>query len=404
MNNSPEAEAAVLGSMILEPTLAPEYIDKITDDYFTDYRNIDIFQAIKDLSGGHIDFVLIRDKIKAKGKTPDIDYMIQVAESVPSASSIDYYYKIIHRCTKERLADQVRTQEGPTNFKLLNQIQEELESMDVPKCPHVSEVIKEVKAFNPDYFKSTGFTSLDSKIIGWCPGLYVLAARPSMGKTGMMLDFVRHRLLQHDKVLVISMEMTRRSLLVRMTGAMAQVDTKQINTGIYLDSSDKDAVETARTGLGMVDLYVSDKTDMTCKGIRSIIRSVKPDIVFIDYLGLIRYSNSSQKDYQGVSAISRDLFTMTREFSLPIIVLHQLNRAPSGRADFKPRMSDLRDSGKIEQDADCILLIHREDYYRKDEPGYEADDKAMLIAEKVREGETGIVNLKFAKWWTSFSE
>ena len=221
-----------------------------------------------------------------------------------------------------------------------------------------------------------------------------------MGKTGLMLDFVKHRLVEGDRVLVVSLEMTRRQLLVRVVGSLAKIDTRKIDRGLANEAD----IETAKAGIKLSDLYVYDKSTITVGQISAIIEEVSPNIVFIDYMGLITYSDSKHNDYQGISAISRSVKAISKDFGVPLIVLHQVNRGVSGRTDTKPRMSDLRDSGKIEQDADVVMLLHREDYYKKNEPDYTPNDEADLIIAKARNGQTGSIKLLFAPWWVSFKE
>ncbi len=395
---SPYAEAAVLASMILESRFIPKYTEYLTeDDFFRDEHKI-LFRAIKEI-GSDVDLIRIRDWIDSHKlrESLSVDYLVKVVESVASTVSIDHYAKIVRRKTCERKLVQLTDSDDP--IQLVGSVKAEIESLRTEKCPHVSEFIDEVTDIPCDYL-TTGFIQLDDLIVGWRTGVYILAAASSMGKTGLMLDFVKHRLVEGDRVLVVSLEMTRRQLLVRVVGSLAKIDTRKIDRGLANEAD----IETAKAGIKLSDLYVYDKSTITVGQISAIIEEVSPNIVFIDYMGLITYSDSKHNDYQGISAISRSVKAISKDFGVPLIVLHQVNRGVSGRTDTKPRMSDLRDSGKIEQDADVVMLLHREDYYKKNEPDYTPNDEADLIIAKARNGQTGSIKLLFAPWWVSFKE
>ena len=252
----------------------------------------------------------------------------------------------------------------------------------------------------------SGFIDLDKKISGLNPSsLIILAARPAMGKSAFVLNIAEY-VAMHDKVpvMIFSLEMSKEEIANRMLASESEVDSMKIKNGNDLTSEDWLKLGQASGRLSDIPLYIDDTPGLTSAELRAKCRKAKLEknigLVIIDYLQLMESKTKSPSRQQEISEISRSLKILAKELQIPVIALSQLSRATESRTDHKPMLSDLRESGAIEQDADIVMFIHREDYYN---PETEKKNIAEIIIAKNRSGETGTVELAWLGQYTKFA-
>jgi replicative DNA helicase len=428
-----EAEAAVLGSMILDRECigqVVEQVDKIgTDALFSLPEHRHIFEAIVGLfeANSKIDLVLLRDelvhrdRLKAAG---GVDYLVRVAESVPTAANAEYYVRIVKEKAmlrqlaraSEEILRQACDETGNVDEKLdiaEQQIfavtQEKITGSAVAIKHLLTETFENIESRKGSHITglSTGFTELNNLLCGLHNGeMVIVAGRPSMGKTSFALNIAEH--LGADEnvaVAIFSLEMSRQQLVERILCSRAKVDSQGVRKGMI---SAEQHAELTRVGGELYEkpIFIDDTPGLTPLMLRAKCRRLKSQhniqCVFIDYLQLMALGGQVESRQQEISAISRYFKALARELEIPVVVLSQLNRSPEGREDHWPRMSDLRESGSIEQDADVILLLHREDYYNKGKDGFEETNIAEVIVAKQRNGPTDTVKLYFDGRFTRF--
>lgn len=399
--DSRPAEAAVIGSMIVEPRCIGDVLGIILEaDYFLYPEHKILFEVIFRLfiSGQKIDGLLVRDELDRTGKLDEIggvDYLRQVVESVPSAANAKYYAEAVlkHKQQRDIIAAGEQIQQvvnsGNSISEQVQEIQKiaiELTSDDEPGYYTLSETVDRVKgeALAGRKTHKTGFSSIDRIIEGFCPGeLIILAARPSMGKSALALQIALNMARHNLNIVFFTLEMSHSQLIERALKQYSASELKQLNIVIH---------ERADTPEKQIAFIKS----------RQHVRKI--DAVFVDYLQLMTAGKSENRN-QEISTISRKLKLAAMAENIPVVALSQLNRAVEARTDHKPRMSDLRESGSIEQDADIVMLLSREDYYRKSEnPDSEQDGLAVLDIAKNRRGSTGIAQLVFLDEVVSFAD
>lgn len=430
MPESLEAEAAVLGSMILDRECIGLVVQKIDREAFYRPEHQAIFDALLSLyeRNSHIDLVLLRDELKKTNKLESIggvDYLVSVAEAVPSAASAEYYADIVKN--KHMLRDLIvaandilndaYSEAGDVSDKL-DVAEQKIFAATETKSSSIAVPLKGLlhEAFeNIENRKGgitgipTGFYELDSMLCGLQKGeMTIVAARPSMGKTSLALNIAEHIGADNDiPVVIFSLEMGKHQLVERLLCSRGHIDAQLVRNGTL--NTDQFEALTATSGeLFDKPIFIDDTPGITPLEIRAKCRRLKSqyDIqcVLIDYLQLMSLGGRVESRQQEVSQMSRYLKSLARELNIPVIVLSQLNRASEGRDGHKPRMSDLRDSGSIEQDADVVLLLHREDYYHRGETEeeYVENNQAEVIIAKQRNGPTGVVKLLFRGEYTRF--
>jgi len=425
-----EAEAAVLGSMILDRECVGQVIEQFQDlDAFSMPEHRLIYDAIVGLyeANSKIDLVLLRneltkrDRLKAAG---GVDYLVRIAESVPTAANVEYYTRIVK--DKAMLRQMARVSQdifravcdevGDVNDKL-DQAEQQIFAVTEKKISGTAYPIRHLLTETFESIESrkgshvtglpTGFTELNSLLCGLHKGeMVIVAGRPSMGKTSFALNIAEH--IGADEglpVVIFSLEMGRQQLVERILCSRAKVDSQLVRKGMV--SSDQHA-ELQRVGGELYEkpIFIDDTPGLTPLMMRAKCRRLKSqyDIraVFIDYLQLMTIGGKVESRQQEISGISRYMKSLARELDVPVVVLSQLNRAAEGREDHRPRMSDLRESGSIEQDADVILLLHREDYYNRAKEDFEETNVAEVIVAKQRNGPTETVKLYFDGRYTRF--
>jgi replicative DNA helicase len=432
--HSIEAESSVLGGLLLDNAAWDRVGDLLVDSDFYRHEHKLIYAAIGALINASkpADVITVSEQLQNQGKTAEmggLGYLNSLAQYVPSASNIRRYAEIVReRSILRKLvtaSDEIATNAFNPQGKAIDRILDEAEqkifnigeegsrmkqgfqSMDTL----VVELLDRVQemADNPNDITGvpTGFYDLDRMTSGLQPGdMVVLAARPSMGKTAFAINIAEHVALNEGlPVAVFSMEMGASQLAVRVVGSIGRIDQGHLRTGKLSDEEWPrltEAIEKLRT----VSLHIDETPGLTPSELRANARRLarqcgKLGLIVVDYLQLMSGSGSSGGDNRAteLGEISRGLKMLAKELQCPVIALSQLNRSVEQRTDKRPMMSDLRESGAIEQDADIIMFIYRDDYYNKDskDPGV-----AEIIIGKQRNGPTGTVRLTFLKNLTRF--
>ncbi len=427
---NPESEAAVLGSMILEPDCIDKVLGILPEDAFYYPENRILLEAILEardkhpLKDGKIDIVVIRDALKRANHLEEIggvEFLVQVVESVPGAANAEYYATIV----KEKALTRNLNTAGS---KILSMIPESGDIADkIDKAKELlgdldtgrKEDIKQVNVIMPeavdqmekgDKGLGTGFTQLDFMLCGLHPGDYILiAARPSIGKTSLAMSMAAKMVSAGNGVLFVSLEMTALQLAKRLICSQARVNMHTARQGKMV-MSDQELHDLLFAGNTMQDwpLYISQSSMLTpaelARQVRTQRRIRKIDCVIVDYIQLMHVPGKNENRQQEITTISRQLKSLAIAEEIPFVVLSQLSRNVEYRQDKRPQLSDLRDSGSLEQDADVVMFLYREEYYRKDEKDYTATNIAELIIRKNRQGDTGMIELMFHPEYVSFEE
>ena len=425
------AESSVIGSMMMDPeaiSVAQKYLSP--DDFYQKSFGL-LFSAIVSLDneGQPVDSVTIQNRLREMDAPENIatdSYLAQLVTSVPTSTNIEYYAKIV--ADKSRLRTMIRTMESLTNSCYLNResvqalmaeteekmfrVLQTKESQDyVPIQDVVMEEISKISAAARQNSSvtglSTGFADLDFKTSGFQPSdLILIAARPSMGKTAFALNIGDYMAIrQHKNVAIFSLEMSKGQLVRRLFAQEANIDAQKLRNG-NLASTEWDSLIAGADMIGKSGLIIDDTPGITVPEMRSKCRRYKLeqglDIIIIDYLQLMSGSSkrSSDSRQQEISEISRSLKGLARELNVPVVALSQLSRAVEQRPDHRPVLSDLRESGAIEQDADVVMFLYREDYYK---PDTERKGIADCIIAKQRNGPLGDVELAWLPEYTKFA-
>lgn len=449
--HSLEAEMALLGSMLLDPEVIPDVVGLVgtREDFHLESHSA-VFDAIVEVYDRHKngDLVLIQDALRTDGKLELVGgdaYLLQLAEGVPSAANAVYYAKIVSEKSKLRrlvmaaetiLYDAMNV--GEAGLEGAREVLDKAEAA-IFKIAELDEKgdpqkLAELLTLELERIRAaegvgisgiaSGFADLDRILSGLQRGeMLILAARPSMGKTAFALNLAeqisRGGITPYDRdeerrvpVGVFSLEMSKAAVSQRLLSAFADVDSHKIRTGAVSKQELARLELAAAESLSSLPLYIDDTPGLTLLGLRSRARRMKDrhgvQALFIDYLQLLSAPGSARESRQvEVSAISRGIKALARELDVPIVCLSQLNRASEQREGNRPRMSDLRESGSIEQDADVVMLLHREDYYHTSDPNWadENPDKvgvAEIIIAKQRNGPTGVVKLTWDSRITRF--
>ncbi|MEC5269068.1 replicative DNA helicase [Heyndrickxia coagulans] len=424
-----EAEQAVLGAIFLEPSAFITASEILTADDF--YRNAHqkIFQVFAKLNdaGKAVDLVTVAEELSATRQLEDaggLSYLSELATSVPTAANIAYYAGIV--AEKALLRRLIRTathiaQEGYTREDDVDELLDEAERsiMEVAQRKNAGDFkhIKDVLVSTYDNIEMlhnrkgdvtgipTGFYELDRMTAGFQRNdLIIVAARPSVGKTAFALNIAQNvGTKTGENVAIFSLEMGAEQLVMRMLCAEGNIDAQRLRTGALTDE-DWRKLTMAMGSLSNSGIYIDDTPGVRVTEIRSKCRRLKQEhglgMVVIDYLQLIQGSAHSRENrQQEVSEISRSLKALARELEVPVIALSQLSRSVEQRQDKRPMMSDIRESGSIEQDADIVAFLYREDYYEQDT---ENKNIIEIIIAKQRNGPVGTVQLAFVKEYNKF--
>lgn len=424
--HSIDAEKTVLGALLLDPDAIVKVSDFLKAEDFYDPTHRDIYQAVFDLYSQHqpIDFITVSNKLSNNEKVSSIGgaaYLASIADSVPTSSHIYQYGRIVsEKSIYRKLIDAGRKIAGfgyETERPLLELIDAaEKEVFKITnttikeKFVHIRDVLNdryekfaELHASGEEATKGvpTGFQGLDAKLSGLQPSdLVILAARPSMGKTSLAMNIAVNAAIKGRKTVgVFSLEMSKEQLVDRLFASLLGVDSWKLQRG-KLDDSDFQNMGPIMDELSKANLFIDDSSASSMPEFRTKARRLQMehglDLLIVDYLQLMSTGNSSYAGnrVQEISEISRTIKQVARELRIPIIALSQLSRAVEARPDKSPQLSDLRESGSIEQDADVVLMLYREDYYNEDT---DRQNIADVFIRKHRNGPTGRVELLFKK-------
>lgn len=426
--HSEEAEQSVVGSMIMDSDAVVTASEMLTPEDFYGKQYGILFEAITELfaEGRPVDLVTLRDKLKEKDVPQElysIEFLANQVKAVPTSANVRYYAQIVKE--KAVLRSLIKVTEGISNEcyldkEKLDYILEDAEKkvFDIVQRRGSSEFvsIRDIVIQSLDNIEAasrnkgsvtgiaTGYYDLDYKTAGLQPSdLILLAARPSMGKTAFVLNIAEHIAVKNKiTTAIFSLEMSKNQLVNRILSMNSRVDAQVIRTGNLEDSDWANLMESARI-IGESGLIIDDTPGISVTELRSKCRKFKLEhnlgLVIIDYLQLMSASGRSESRQQEISEISRSLKALAREINCPVIALSQLSRAVEKRDDKRPMLSDLRESGAIEQDADVVMFIYRDEYYNKESP--EAGITEIIIA-KQRNGPTGTVKLGWQAEYTKF--
>jgi replicative DNA helicase len=423
-----DAEQCAIGSVLLESNAAFEVIDILVEDDFYRDAHKKIFIAIKNLSDRNepVDLVTLQEELKKANSLEavgGITYLSELLATVPTAANAAYYAKIVKDKAMERrllttctniISDiynsglDTETLVGDAESKIYSIKEEKTQSGYLLVADAIKGYFKKIEDL---YQKgeeivgvSTGYKEIDDITGGFKPGqLIIIAARPGLGKTALAINFARNCSIKDDKsVAIFSLEMTKDEVLGRLIGGEARIDIKKINTG-KIEENDWGRLTDAISRLSEASIFIEDSSAITASEIRSRCRRMKArhgklDMIIVDYMQLMRPSSSSksQNREQEIAEISRTLKLIAKEMNVPVIALSQLNREVDKRNDKRPFLSDLRESGAIEQDADIIMFIYREELYSSDTGVCE------IIVAKNRSGPQGRAKLTWLSRYTSF--
>jgi replicative DNA helicase len=428
-----EAEKAVLGSAFLSKAALQKMCDELSSEYFYSEANAKIFETLQELNDDQtpVDITILTNKLNDKkilSQVGNVEYLSEIIDSVPSASNVDYYINIVKEKMVARKIIETATEIANDAYASEDSIYDVLDSAEM-KMLRIGNMRKttEFQSIQDVAYReqanleklaeqgseitglATGFIEFDKLTAGLQPNQFVIiAARPAMGKTAFALNLATYASMHSNKaVAVFNLEMSVEQLANRILQSLGQINGSRMRTG-RLEHNDWKKLNEAISQLSNSNLYLDDTPGITIGEIRSKCRRLSNSdkglgLVVIDYLQLITGpSKTLGNRQQEVSEISRGLKTMALELGVPVIALAQLSRAVESREDKRPIMSDLRESGSIEQDADIVSFLYRDDYYNKES---RRDDNASItefIIGKNRSGPTTTIELLFKKDTSTF--
>ena len=435
-----EAEKAVLGAIFIDPAAIADASAEVQPDDFYKRANQLVFQAMLDLSDREdaIDPLTLQDELTKKNQLDDIGgiaYVSELAMATPTAAHVTYYAKIVHRkallrrlisASQKIITNAMQDSDDVTD--ILDNAESEIMNVSSENNANGFRSIKDIVNSAIDEINNipedgnmvtglpTGFVELDKMTTGFHDDeLVIVAARPGVGKTSFALNVAQYVGLHTDKtVAMFSLEMSGEQLVQRMLASEGLINSQHLRTG-QLDEDEWPKLVAASGSLATANIYIDDTPGIKMSEIRAQSRRLAKEkgnlgLIVIDYLQLIEGPHSESRQ-QEVSAISRQLKKLAKELHVPVIALSQLSRSVEQRQDKRPVLSDIRESGSIEQDADIVSFLYRDDYYRDEEEGEEnkevsAEDdngEVEVIIEKNRSGSRGTVKLMFSKPYNRFS-
>lgn len=426
--HSSEAEQSVVGSMIMDKDAIVAASEIITSEDFYEQQYSSLFETMQELhnEGKPVDLITLQDRLREKDVPPQVcslEFIRDLVDAVPTSANVRYYAQIVKE--KAILRRLIKSAEETASScymdkESLDDILDKTEKQvfDIVQNRGSKEFvdIKEIVLNSIDSIEAaaknkgsvtgvaTGFYDLDYKTAGLQPSdLVLIAARPSMGKTAFALNIAEYAAIKSNVTTAIfSLEMSKDQLVKRFLAMNSKVDSQSIRTGSLSSDEWADLMESARI-IGNSNLVIDDTSSISVSELRSKCRKLKLEknlgLVIIDYLQLMSGSKRAESRQQEIAEISRALKALAREIDVPVVALSQLSRAVEQRPDKRPMLSDLRESGAIEQDADIVMFLYRDEYYNHDteEPGV-----AEVIIGKQRNGPTGTVKLAWLAEYTKF--
>jgi replicative DNA helicase len=429
--SSPESERVILGAILLDNTLISQAIEALKEEDFYSPLHRRVFRAMSSLfeRGTKIDPILIGEELKKEGQLENIGGIAAITNltyGLPHFSNIETYTKVVHDKSVTRnlikVCNQITSEalsEEEDAEVILENAERAIFALADERAKqgfsHIKPIAEVVLAKVQEFAKrdshaltglSTGFRDLDTMTSGFQRSdLIIVAARPSMGKTALALNIAENAaILEGAVVAVFSLEMSKEQLVMRMLSSEARVDAQRFRNG-FLTKDEWGRLAGAIGVLSEAKLFIDDTPgisplEMRAKARRLVAEQKRLDLIVVDYMQLMTGSGKRNENrQQEVSQISRELKGLAKELNVPVIALSQLSRAPEARNPPRPQMSDLRESGSIEQDADLVTFIYRDEYYKPDE---ENQGVAELLISKQRNGPTGTVKLAFLKEFTRF--
>ena len=425
-----EAESSVLGGILLENDAINMVLESLRAEDFYRESHRKIFRAMIELSDRSepVDIITLSEVLKNRGELEAVGgsaYLASLNDFVPTAAIISYYARIVREKSILRYLINAATDIATKGFEGQGNVEELLDSAEKAIFDITEQRIKSSFVKVGDMMKdsikmveklferktmitgvTTGFKDLDSKTAGLQPGdLIIVAARPGMGKTAFSLNIASHAAFAGHGVAIFSLEMAREQLALRLLCSEARVDNSKVRTG-YLSDRDFPKLATAAGKLHDALIYIDDTPAISVLELRAKARRMARDrdkklsLIIVDYLQLMRGSGTAQNREQEISEISRSLKALAKELNVPVLAISQLNRRVEDRNDKTPQLSDLRESGAIEQDADVIAFIYREAAYNPKSD----DNTATITIAKQRNGPIGDLNLTFLREFTRFED
>lgn len=417
--NDAQAEQAVLGAMFVDKDAVLTVIEILKPEDFYRTEHSEIYSAILDLynQSKAIDLLTVKEQLRLRGKYDVIngfEYLASLTNPMFSVSNVEYYAKIVEEKSVLRQLIKASNDISHNSYEaneeastILENAEKSIFNIAQKKTDKSYALVKDILIDTFDNLEKlasqteetlgipSGFKELDSKTLGFAPGqLVVVAARPAMGKSAFALNILTNAALRDNKAVVyFSLEMAKEELLNRILASEAMVDSVKIRSG-KLEDEDWISLTNVSGTLSESKIILDDSAGYSPIELRARCRKLKMEydigLIVIDYLQLMDANKTSASRQQDISEISRSLKVLAREIGVPIIALSQLSRAPEQRPDHRPMLSDLRESGSIEQDADMVMFLYRDDYYN---PDTEKKNIAEVILAKNRAGSTGTVEL-----------
>ncbi|MCX8052529.1 MAG: replicative DNA helicase [Armatimonadetes bacterium] len=442
-----EAEQSTLGSMMIEKTALEKGLEILRAEDFYRPANAEIFDCLAALAERDepCDLITLQEELRKRGKLEECggtEYLMALADVVPTAANIEHYARIVEEksilrrlisagteiiAMAQNEAEDVDTITDRAERLIFQVAQRRIGEYFRPITPLVMSAWEWIERRYRDKGEAsgipTGFTKLDHMTSGLQPSdLIIIAGRPSMGKTSLALDIAVHAAVKANQtVAIFTIEMSAEQLVQRMLCAQARANAHRLRTG-YFEDEEWSRIAKAASVLWDAPIYIDDTTDITALAMRAKCRRLKAEhglgLVVVDYLQLVRSQKRLDNRQQEISEIARSLKSLARELKVPVIAVSQLSRAPEKREDKRPMLSDLRESGSIEAEADLVALLFRPDYYvqkeiedtesirGKEGTGYDPEKRQVEVAEviiaKHRNGPTGTVKLGFVREFASF--
>lgn len=428
MPHSTEAEQSVIGAMLMDRDAITVAADILTaDDFYSKQYGI-VFESMLELfnEAKPVDLITLQNRLKEKDVPPEVssmEFVKDILDSSMTSANVKHYARIVQEKSvlrklikaNEEIANSCYAGKEPleeiladTEKKVFNLVQNRTTDETTPIRQVVANALKKIEIASHSNGSvtgvATGFIDLDYRTAGMQPSdLVLIAARPSMGKTAFVLNIAEYVAFHSNQcVAIFSLEMSKEQLVNRLFSLESRVEAQKLRTG-NLDDSDWDKLVESAGVIAKSNLIIDDTPGISVAELRSKCRKYKMDhdlkMVIIDYLQLMTGSGKAESHQLEVSEISRSLKAIARQLNVPVIALSQLSRAVESRPDKRPMLSDLRDSGAIEQDADVVMFIYRDDYYNKDT---KMKGVAEIIIAKQRNGPIGTVPLAWVPEYTKF--
>ena len=426
--HSIESEESVLGSILLSSESANEVMDKLDPDDFYHPAHQAIFSSIRNLynTNSPIDAITVTEELRRTGdleRVGGVSYVTRLLDIVPSAANIEYYAGVVEEHSQRRHLLRAGSSVHDLAFKLDDEIAAVLDRAEQTVLAVAGRKVGDGMSqmgtlFNPILEElealenagsdvtglSTGFRDLDRKLTGLHPAnLVIIAARPAMGKSALTANIAMNVALEGRPVALFSLEMAKEEVAQRMLCSLARIDSMKLRTGKIGDAAWPRLTDAAGR-LYDAPVFIDDSPVVTATDIRAKCRRLKRQqglsLIVVDYMQLMQGSARENRQ-QEIAEISRSLKNLARELEVPIIAVSQLNRNLESREDKRPRLGDLRESGSLEQDADVVMFIYRDEYY--DEASEKRGIAEVMVA-KHRAGSTGIVEMTFMPEFTRFSD